>query len=129
MKILGSLIGAVLLVVVLKSNLLTAHTVNNTTNTIKENKTMENVIHEFRIIETEDGFRIEITGDKDAIRQMLQGFGPQSQSFFGNFGPFGRGSGFWSRVRPNFWDWCERWNWCSQWSSPEGEKEEEKSHN
>ena len=127
-KILGSLIGAVLLAVVLKTNLLTAHTVNNTTGTIKENKTMENVIHEFKIIETEDGFRIEISGDKDAIRQMLHGFGPQSQSFFGNFGPFDRGPGFWSRVRPNFWDWCDRWNWCNQGrASEKGEQEE--SHN
>jgi hypothetical protein len=128
MRILGSLIGVVLFIVVLKSNLLTAHPVNNTASPIKENNTMENVIHEFKIIETEDGFRIEITGDKDAIRQMLHGFGPQSQSFFGNFGPCSRGSGFWSRVRPNFGDWHDRWTWCDQWFSPEGEKEE-KSHN
>jgi hypothetical protein len=90
---------------------------------------MENVIHEFKIIETEDGFRIEITGDKDTIRQMLHGFGPQSQSFFGHAGPFGRGPGSWFRGRPNFWDWCDRWNWCDQGVSPEGEKEEENSHN
>ena len=81
---------------------------------------MENVIHECKIIETENGFRIEITRDKDALREMLRGCRPQS--FFGNAGPFGRGSGSWFRGRPNFWDWCD------QWSSPEEEKEAEKSH-
>lgn len=30
----------------------------------------EKVIHEVRIIETEDGFRIEIRGDKERIRRM-----------------------------------------------------------
>ena len=34
---------------------------------------MEKVIHEFKVIETEDGFRIEIKGDKEALKQM--GFG------------------------------------------------------
>jgi hypothetical protein len=36
---------------------------------------MEKVISEFKIIETEDGFRIEIKGDKEAIRRMLSGLG------------------------------------------------------
>ena len=30
----------------------------------------EKVLHEVRIIETEDGFRIEIKGDKERIRRM-----------------------------------------------------------
>ncbi len=34
----------------------------------------EKVIHEVRFIETEDGFRVEVTGDKERIRQI--GFGP-----------------------------------------------------
>lgn len=32
---------------------------------------MENVISEFRLIETDDGFRIEIKGDKEKIRGMI----------------------------------------------------------
>ncbi len=34
----------------------------------------EKVLHEVRFIETDDGFRIEIKGDKEKIREM--GFGP-----------------------------------------------------
>lgn len=80
---------------------------------------MEKVINEFKIIETEDGFRIEIKGNKEAIRRMLSGFGPGS--FFGFRGPFGRGfrfgfgpAGFWG----GFGGWCGSW---------EGTEEETKS--
>lgn len=31
----------------------------------------EKVLREFKVIETDDGFRIEMTGDKEALRQML----------------------------------------------------------
>lgn len=34
---------------------------------------MEKVINEFCVIETDDGFRIEIKRDKEAIRQMPRG--------------------------------------------------------
>jgi hypothetical protein len=34
----------------------------------------EKVLHEVRFIETDDGFRVEIKGDKEKIREM--GFGP-----------------------------------------------------
>jgi hypothetical protein len=34
----------------------------------------EKVLHEMRFIETDDGFRIEVKGDKEKIRGM--GFGP-----------------------------------------------------
>ena len=39
----------------------------------------EKVIHEVRFIETEDGFRIEVKGDKERIRQI--GFGPGMMGF------------------------------------------------
>ena len=68
---------------------------------------MEKVISEFKIIETEDGFRIEIKGDKEAIRRMLSGF-DFCDSFKGRT-PFGRsfrfGPGFWS----GFGSWCGSW--------------------
>ena len=35
---------------------------------------MENVISEFRIVETDDGYRIEIKGDKQAIKAVMKGF-------------------------------------------------------
>jgi hypothetical protein len=76
---------------------------------------MEKVINEFRVIETDDGFRIEIKGDKKVIREMLQGFGPHF--FRRRKRPFGHGFG------PRFWaefgDWCWPWHW-------EEEEEEKK---
>jgi hypothetical protein len=39
----------------------------------------EKVLHEVRFIETDDGFRIEVKGDKEKIRQM--GFGPGMMGF------------------------------------------------
>ena len=68
---------------------------------------MEKVISEFKVIETEDGFRIEIKGNKEAIRRMLSGFG-LCDSFRAG-APFGRsfhfGPSFWS----GFGSWCGSW--------------------
>jgi hypothetical protein len=51
----------------------------------------EKVVHEIKVIETEDGFRIEMTGDKEELRKMI--FGGRGNSPFGGrewrFGPFG----------------------------------------
>jgi hypothetical protein len=47
----------------------------------------DKVIHEVRFIETDDGFRIEVKGDKERMREM--GFGP-------GFGP-GMGFGWMHR--------------------------------
>ncbi len=62
---------------------------------------MEKLIDEIEIIETDAGFRIEIKGDKEAIRQMLHNFEAG--------GPFGHGfhfsPGFWS----NLGEWCGSW--------------------
>jgi hypothetical protein len=83
---------------------------------------MEKVINEFKVIETDDGFRIEIKGDKKAIREMLSGFGPYF--FRRRKRPFGHGFGF--GFGPRFWaefgDWCWPWHW-----EEEEEKEEDKS--
>jgi hypothetical protein len=38
---------------------------------------MEKVIQEFRIIETEDGFRIEIKGDKERLREFVMNLDPR----------------------------------------------------
>jgi hypothetical protein len=50
----------------------------------------EKTIHEIRFIETDDGFRIEIKGDKKRMREM--GFGPGIQ--FGRHHHHPRGWGF-----------------------------------
>ena len=70
---------------------------------------MEKVINEFRVIETDDGFRIEIKGDKEAIRRMLRGFG--RHGFPGASGPFDRGFPF--NFGASFWGGCADW-WGSQ---------------
>ena len=67
---------------------------------------MEKVINEIRIVETDDGFRIEIKGDKEAIRQMLHGCGAGV--------PFGRG------FRPGFWS--SFGGWCGPWQQADHEK-------
>lgn len=85
---------------------------------------MEKVINEFRVIETDDGFRIEIKGDKEAIREMLRGFGPHG--FRRRKHPRGHGFGF--GFGPRFWadfgDWCgpwEEWTWEEEAADEEDE--------
>ena len=66
---------------------------------------MEKVIRELRIIETDDGYRIEIKGDKERMKRFMRGMrgrhgrrhrhGPFK--FFGMPGP-----GFWAGFAP--WD-------------------------
>lgn len=73
----------------------------------------EKVIHEVRFIETDDGFRIEVKGDKESLRKM--GCGPGM-----GFGP---GPGFrswrWGRRGPGkhrhghgFGPWA--WGWWAE---------------
>lgn len=56
---------------------------------------MERIINEFRVIETDDGFRIEIKGDKEKLRSVLSGFGGRARGRHGHhrrrafaWGPF-----------------------------------------
>lgn len=44
----------------------------------------EKVVHEVQIVETDDGFRIELKGDKEVLRELI--FGGREW----RFGPFGR---------------------------------------
>lgn len=83
---------------------------------------MEKVINEFKIIETDDGFRIEIKGDKETIRQMLSGLG--AHSFFGAGGPSGRGFRF--GFGPGFWGGFG--NWCGPWDEPPAEGKKGMQH-
>ena len=47
----------------------------------------EKVIREFQVIETEDGYRIEMKGDKALLRRMLFGGREHEHSFFRGFRP------------------------------------------
>lgn len=49
----------------------------------------EKVLHEVKVTETEDGFRIEIKGDKERLKEL--GFGPGMRFGHFGFGPFGHG--------------------------------------
>ncbi|HST05602.1 MAG TPA: hypothetical protein VLQ48_12825 [Chloroflexia bacterium] len=55
----------------------------------------EKILHQITIVETDDGYRIEIKGDKEKLRAM--GFGRG----FGGFGGFGPGMMF-RGMRPGF---------------------------
>jgi hypothetical protein len=67
---------------------------------------MERIINEFRVIETDDGFRIEIKGDKEKIKSVLSGFGGHAHGRHGRkrrrafaWGPFGFGFDPWMWMR------------------------------
>ncbi len=71
---------------------------------------MEKVINEIKIVETDDGFRIEIKGDKEAIRRMLRGIGtgfPFGRSFRFGFGP---------------WAWNSFSGWWGPWQETDRDK-------
>ncbi len=57
----------------------------------------EKVIHEVRFIETDDGFRIEVKGDKERIKKM--GFGPGMGSGHFGHGMMGFGPGMRSKGK------------------------------
>jgi hypothetical protein len=62
---------------------------------------MEKVLGEFKIIETEDGYRIEIKGDKEKMKEMFSGL-RWRKSHRPHFHPFGFGHGFRGGRGP----WC-----------------------
>ena len=63
---------------------------------------MEKVIQEFRVIETEDGYRIEIKGDKEKMKSFMHGFGGKKhwrRRWKRRWrGPFGYGPLAWMRA-------------------------------
>jgi hypothetical protein len=76
----------------------------------------EKVIHEVRVVETETGYRIEINGDKERMKEMFgkRGFGgPWGHHGFGPAGfrgPWGHGFGrhFARHLRRHAWG---PWGW------------------
>lgn len=81
---------------------------------------MEKIIQEFRVIETDDGFRIEIKGDKERLRGFMRGFG-RHRHWRGHhrrpWGPFGVGFG------PMMW--AQASGCCGPWEAEEGEGSED----
>ena len=53
----------------------------------------EKLIHEYRLIETDDGYRIEITGDKEQIKKWMEGGSRHRRKNWmrRGFGPFASG--------------------------------------
>jgi hypothetical protein len=49
----------------------------------------EKVIREFKVIETDEGFRIEINGDKEQLRGLIDGISGQFGGRGWGFSPFG----------------------------------------
>ena len=75
---------------------------------------MENIISEFKVIETEDGFRIEIKGDKEQIKAFMSGFGGDKGWRRGQRrgwrGPWGTPMGFNPMMWMNMAQWFGAWD-------------------
>jgi len=81
----------------------------------------EKVLHEVRFIETDDGFRIEVKGDKERMKEMFEsGMGPMHGMGFMPGMRHGPMKGFRRRARktwrngPGFMMpprmWCDMWD-------------------
>ncbi len=69
---------------------------------------MEKIVNELRVIETDDGFRIEIKGDKEKIRAFMAGVGKQRRWPHwgaGPRGPFPFGPWMWMRGASCYGPW------------------------
>ena len=76
---------------------------------------MERIIGEFRLIETDDGYRLEVKGDKEAMRKAMADWRRRRRGMWGHpFAPFG---GPWHQHR--------HWHGCCE--SEEDEPEAPKS--
>jgi len=80
----------------------------------------EKVLSEIRFIETDDGFRVEVKGDKEQLKKM----GFMHKGTCGR-GSFGRGRGrFWGSGHgygPPPWSW--EWEETSEEDAPSSAKE------
>lgn len=84
---------------------------------------MEKIISEFRVIETDDGYRIEIKGDKERIKSFMSGAGGRRQRHHRHGGRAGFGWGpFGLRHGPMMW--MKAAGCCGPWDF-EGDDEEE----
>ena len=74
---------------------------------------MEKVIHAVQIVETDTGYRIEITGDKERLKQIFEHlpFGKGGPFGFSGFrgGPGGFRGGPWGFLRHGPWGFRGPW--------------------
>ena len=63
---------------------------------------MENIITEYRLIETEDGYRIEIKGDKEKLKAFMKGHHGRGPRGWRNARRHRRGWGPWG-FHPAMW--------------------------
>jgi hypothetical protein len=60
---------------------------------------MEKVVNELRVIETDDGFRIEIKGDKEQIKAFMSRLGKHKRGpGRGHWGPHAFGPWMWMKA-------------------------------
>ncbi|HOR00020.1 MAG TPA: hypothetical protein PLJ35_14475 [Anaerolineae bacterium] len=64
---------------------------------------MERIISEFRLIETDDGYRLEVKGDKGAMRQAMADWRRRRRDMMRSF-PFPPFFGPWRQHR--YWGGC-----------------------
>ena len=96
----------------------------------------EKVIGEIRFIETDDGFRVEVKGDKERLRQMgwqpgMGAHGMGARGMGGAFMGFGPGKHFWKHMwqggrpghshshghhGPSSSEGCDPFGWWDWWS-------------
>lgn len=74
----------------------------------------EKVLHEVRFIETDDGFRIEVKGDKKCMKEMFEScMEPMHGMKHGRMKGFRHYAHKARRYGPGFmmppWMWCDMW--------------------
>lgn len=99
---------------------------------------MDKVIQEFRIIETDDGFRIEIKGDKEQLRDFVMSLDPRHWMHHGPgwrfpggpppgpWGPRHHGHGHEHRGRRWRFEFAPPWFGFGGWCDEDEEEAEEK---
>jgi len=77
---------------------------------------MEKVVNELRVIETDDGYRIEIKGDKEKIKALMSDFGKHQRRHH----PGGR---HWGGFPFGPWMWMKMAGCHSPWDFDVEEEE------
>jgi hypothetical protein len=80
---------------------------------------MEKVINELRVIETDDGFRVEIKGDKEKIKAFMSDIGSHKRRH-------GRGGRSWGPVPFGPWMWMKAAACHGPWDFEVEEEQPEK---
>jgi hypothetical protein len=85
---------------------------------------VEKIINELRVIETDDGFRIEVKGDKEQIRAFMSSLGKHKH---GPHGRARRGPGQWGPFGFAPWMWMNAARCHDMWDFEVEEEEIEET--